>query len=92
MVTDDVVWMHNDFLSSDITPPAGENVAFGGVKPKKICPIFLWLYHVHKKYILQINWSKTAIPALSSGPSNLPEPIWGRHHQLDDQYFIWLGN
>ena len=64
-------------LNFDITPPAGKNVCFGGVKPKKLCKFFLWLYHVHKKYILQKNWSKTAIPALSSGPSNLPEPIYG---------------
>ena len=50
--------------------------------PKKI----LRLRDTYKKYILQKNWVKTAIPALSSGPSNLPESIWGRHHQLDDQH------
>ena len=31
-------------------------------------------------------WVKTAIPALSSGQSNLQTPIWGCHRQLDDQY------
>ena len=31
-------------------------------------------------------WSKTPIPALSSGPSNLQQSIWGRHHQLKSKY------
>ena len=35
---------------------------------------------------MQKNWVKTAIPALSSGQSNLQTPIWGCHRQLDDQY------
>ena len=32
------------------------------------------------------NWVKTAIPALSSGQSNLQTPIWGPSRQLDDQH------
>ena len=56
-------------------------------KRKKMLPkFFLRLRDTYKKYILQKNWPKTAIPALSSGPSNLHQSIWGRHHQLDDQH------
>ena len=47
---------------------------------------FLRLRDTHKKYILQKNWVKTAIPALSSGQNNLQVPIWGCHRQLDDQH------
>ena len=36
-------------------------------------------------YILQKNWTKTVNPALSSGLNFFPPPIWGHHHQLDDQ-------
>ena len=47
---------------------------------------FFWLRDTYKKYILQKNWVKTAIPALSSGQNNLQVPIWGCHRQLDDQH------
>ena len=56
-------------------------------KRKKMLPKFFWrLRDTYKKYILQKNWVKTAIPALSSGQSNLQTPIWGCHRQLDDQH------
>ena len=58
----------------------------GGKNPKKVLPIFLRPPHIYKKYFLQKNWVKTAIPALSSGQSNLHPPIWGRHRQLDDHH------
>ena len=50
------------------------------------CTLFGCWTHILLKYISRKNWSKTAIPALSSGPSNLQQSIWGRHHQLDDQH------
>ena len=40
---------------------------------------------MYRKYILEKNWSKTTIPALSSGQTENDTPIWGRRHQLDDQ-------
>ena len=36
-------------------------------------------------YILQKKSTKTVNPALSSGLNFFPPPIWGHHHQLDDQ-------
>ena len=60
-----------------------------------------FLRHTHKKYILQKKWPKRAICGLSSGQNNLPPPIWGHSHQLDDRHrnpniyikeIIWLGN
>ena len=60
-----------------------------------------FLRHTHKKYILQKKWPKRAICGLSSGQNNLPPPIWGHGHQLDDRHrnpnnntreIIWLGN
>ena len=47
---------------------------------------FSQLPNIYKIYILQKKWVKSAIPARSSGPKNLLPLIWGRHHQLDDQY------
>ena len=58
----------------------------GGKTKKKLPKFLFWLRDTYKKYILQKNWVKTAIPALSSGQSNLHTPIWGCHRQLDDQY------
>ena len=67
--------------------PLPKKTAVSGGKTKKKLPtFFLRLWDTYKKYILQKNWSKTAIPALSSGSSNLQQSIWGRHHQLDDQH------
>jgi hypothetical protein len=67
--------------------PHPKEVAFSGGKTKqKLSKFFLWLRDTYKKYILQKNWVKTAIPALSSGQNNLQTPIWGCHRQLDDQY------
>ena len=43
-----------------------------------------WLRHMYKKYILEKKWSKTTIPALSSGQTENDTPIWGRRHQLDE--------
>ena len=57
----------------------------GGKTKKKLPNFFLRLWDTYKKYILQKNWVKTAIPALSSGQNNLQVPIWGCHRQLDDQ-------
>ena len=67
------------------TPNKKEAVS-GGKTPKKLSKKILRLRDAYKKYILQKNWVKTAIPALGSGQSNLQTPIWGRHRQLDDQY------
>ena len=63
-----------------------EKRAVSGGKTKKKPKFFLRLQDTYRKYILQKKWVKTAIPALSSGPSNLHQSIWGRHHQLDDQH------
>ena len=66
--------------------PLQKKTAFSGGKTKKKLPkFFFWLRDTYKKYILQKNWVKTAIPALSSGQNNLQVPIWGCHRQLDDQ-------
>ena len=67
-------------------PPTKKEAVSGGKTPKKLSKKFLRLRDAYKKYILQKNWVKTAIPALSSGQSNLQTPIWGCHRQLDDQY------
>ena len=67
--------------------PPPKKVAFSGGKTKKKLPkFFLGLCDTYKKYILEKNWVKTAIPALSSGQNNLQTPIWGCHRQLNDQY------
>ena len=57
----------------------------GGKTEKNLSQFFLRLANTYKKYILQKNWVKTVIPALSSGRSNLQRPIWGCHRQLDDR-------
>ena len=59
---------------------------WGGKTQKKLAKFFLRLLDAYKKYILQKNWVKTAIPALSSGQSNLQTLIGGCHHQLDDHH------
>ena len=74
------------------TPYEKKTALSGGKTKKKLPSVFLRLRDTHKKYILQKKSVKTAIRALSSGQSNLQTPIWGCHRQLDDQYFIWLGN
>ena len=67
--------------------PLQKKTAFSGGKTKKKLPkFFFWLRDTYKKYILQKNWVKTAIQALSSGQNNLQVPIWGYHRQLDDQH------
>ena len=67
--------------------PVQRKVLFwGGKTQKKSAKFFLQLPDTYKKYILQKKWSKTDIPALSSGLNNLHPAIWGCHHQLDDQY------
>ena len=64
-----------------------KKVHIWGVKMAKKCCFLLFCQDkICKKYILQKNWVKTAIPALGSGQSNLQTPIWGCHRQLDDQY------
>ena len=56
-------------------------------KRKKMLPkFFLRLRDTYKKYILQKNWVKTALPGLSSGRNNLQTPIGGHSRQLDDQH------
>ena len=72
-------------IPGNLTP--SKKTAFSGGKTKKKLPkFFFWLRDTYKKYILQKNWVKTAIPALSSGQNNLQVPIWGCHRQLDDQH------
>ena len=63
-----------------------KNVFWGVKTAKKCCFSLFHRVQIYKKYILQKNWVKTAIPFLSSGQSNLQTPIWGCHRQLDDQY------
>ena len=60
---------------------------FRGVETPKILPIFFCdvLIHIKNKFCKK-KWVKTAIPALSSGQSNLHTPMWGPSRQLDDQY------
>ena len=60
---------------------------FWGVKtPKNAAKFFLSSRHTYKKYFLQKNWVKAAIPAFSGGQSNQHPPIWGRQRQLDDHH------
>ena len=67
--------------------PVQRKVLFwGGKTQKKSAKFFLQLPDTYKKYILQKKWSKTDIPALSSGLNNLHPAIWGCHHQLDDHH------
>ena len=74
-------------LNSDIGPPAEKNSAFGGVKPPQKQPKKNYGFLIHtKNTFCKKKWSKTDIPALSSGLNNLHPAIWGCHHQLDDQY------
>ena len=58
--------------------PLPKKTAVSGGKTKKKLPtFFLRLWDTYKKYILQKNWVKTAIPALSSGQTNLHPPNMG---------------
>ena len=72
--------------SPEIWTLSEKTAVSGGKTKKKLPKFFLRLWDTHKKYILQKNWVKTAIPALSSGQSNLQTSIWGCHRQLDDQH------
>ena len=72
--------------SPEIWTRSEKRAVSGGKTKKKLPKFFLRLQDTYKKYILQKNWVKTAIPALSSGQSNLHTPIWGCHRQLDDQH------
>ena len=66
--------------------PYEKKTALSEGKTEKNLSKFFWrLANTYKKYILQKNWVKTVIPALSSGRSNLQRPIWGCHRQLDDR-------
>ena len=70
----------------EVRDPLRKKTALSGGKIEKNLSQFFWrLVNTYKKYILQKNWVKTAIPALSSGRSNLQRPIWGCHRQLDDR-------
>ena len=67
--------------------PSSKNQSIKGAKtPWKCMEFFSQLPKIYNIYILQKKWVKTAIPARSSGLKNLLPLIWGRHHQLDDQY------
>ena len=66
-----------------VLPP--ETALSEGKTEKNLSNFFWRLANTYKKYILQKNWVKTVIPALSSGRSNLQRPIWGCHRQLDDR-------
>ena len=57
-----------------------------GKTPQKPVKKVLWPRDIYKKYLLQKKWVKTAIPVLGSGQSNLHQPIWGCHRQLDDHH------
>ena len=70
----------------EVRDPLRKKTALSGGKTEKnLSQFFLRLANTYKKYILQKNWVKTVIPALSSGRSNLQRPIWGCHRQLDDR-------
>ena len=65
----------------------GEKNLFKGEKnPNTLPKKFLGLPDTYKKYILQKNWVKTALPGLGIGRNNLQTAIWGHSRQLDDQY------
>ena len=50
------------------------------------CPIFfVWPRHIYDRYIFKKNWPKSVSPTLSSAEKNLHPPMWGCHHQLDNQ-------
>ena len=72
--------------SPEIWTRSEKRAVSGGKTKKKLPKFFLRLQDTYKKYILQKKWVKTAIPALSSGQSNLQTPIWGCHRQLDDHH------
>ena len=74
--------------SPEIWTRSEKRAVSGGKTKKKLPKFFLRLQDTYKKYILQKNWVKTAIPALSSGQNNLQVPIWGCHRQLDDQHLM----
>ena len=67
-------------------PLRKKTVLSGGKTEKNLSQFFLRLANTYKKYILQKNWVKTVIPALSSGQSNLHQPKWGCHRQLDNHH------
>ena len=72
--------------SREVRDPLRKKTALSrGKTEKNLSQFFLRLANTYKKYILQKNWVKTVIPALSSGRSNLQRPIWGCHRQLDDR-------
>ena len=78
--------MIRNFCKTQDEPRGWEKNGFWRGKTHRISPKkFLRPRDTYKKYILQKNWVKTAIPALSSRQSNLHTPIWGCHRQLDDQ-------
>ncbi len=63
----------------------GSKPCFGGLKPSKTRSNFWGGFVICiEKNILEKNWSKTTIPALSSGQTENDTSIWGRRHQLDD--------
>ena len=66
-------------------PLRKERPFWGGQSKKKWTKILEGARHIHKKYRMQKIWSKSVISALWSAESNLQRPMWGRHHQLDDQ-------
>ena len=72
-------------FSDILTPLWKKRLVWGGKTQKKSAKKFLRLHDTYKMYILQKNWTKTVNPALSSGLNFFPPPIWGHHHQLDDQ-------
>ena len=62
----------------EVRDPLRKKTALSGGKTEKnLSQFFLRLANTYKKYILQKNWVKTVIPALSSGQSNLPPSYMG---------------
>ena len=67
-------------------PGFGKKAYFQRVKPPKIWSNWYFSSVTCKTYTFwKKNWAKTAIPAPSSGQTDLQTPIWGRSYQLDDQ-------
>ena len=71
----------------EVRDPLRKTTALSGGKTEKnLSQFFLRLANTYKKYILQKNWVKRALPGLGSGRNNLQTAIWGHSRQLDDQH------
>ena len=79
------MWAPQFLKNSSWAQGLEKNLFWRGKTPHRVAKFFLRSRLIYRKYILQKKWVKTAIPARSSGQSNLQTPIWGPSRQLDDQ-------